>query len=181
MDAEDAHEVSVPGSVHFGEGTPINLTPKYPPTPHFEIEIKEKKLTYRKEAYRHINRCQLQAPTLRRRKWKFPDHRSFASIDQIPYLLYLRAERNSLESAGLKVAPYLQVLLLNMNQIAETCDINQPMLELLELGENVIYTAQFDAERLPNLKELSLHNNHLIDTSGCIRAAWKSSTLTRIG
>ncbi|VEN38480.1 unnamed protein product [Callosobruchus maculatus] len=189
MDAEDAHEVAV----HFGEGTPINLTPKYPPTPHFEIEIKEKKLTF-EEASRCLNTLGKDESGVRyaylmlsATERKLTDistvvnfkHLLFVDVSgnflstealqvltQIPYLLYLRAERNRLESAGLKVSPYLQVLLLNMNQIAETCDINQPMLELLELGENVIYTAQFDAERLPNLKELSLHNNHLIDTSG---------------
>lgn len=87
-------------------------------------------------------------------------------VCKLPYLLYLKAERNKIESAALTPMPYLQVLILSKNQITETCDINQPILETLDLGYNEIYTVQFDRERLENLKELSLHANHLLDTSG---------------
>ncbi|CAH1967970.1 unnamed protein product [Acanthoscelides obtectus] len=179
--------------VHFGEGGIPGLTPKYAPTPHFDIVIKEKKLTF-EEASRCLNTLGKDESGVRyaylmlsATERKLTDISTVANfkhllfidvsgnylnteamyvLTQVPFLLYLRAERNVLESAGFRIAPYLQVLILNMNQITETCDINQPMLELLELGENLIYTAQFDPEGLPNLKELSLHNNHLIDTSG---------------
>lgn len=87
-------------------------------------------------------------------------------VCELPYLLYLKAERNVIESAALKSIPFLQVLILNQNQIAETNDIVQKMLETLELGENSLYTAQFQEDQMDELKSLSLHGNYLLDTSG---------------
>ncbi|XP_057665259.1 leucine-rich repeat-containing protein 23-like [Diorhabda carinulata] len=87
-------------------------------------------------------------------------------LSQLPYLLYIRAERNRIESAGLNPMHFLQVLIFNKNSIRETGEICQPILETLELADNFIYTVQFDAERLENLKELVLSGNHLLDTSG---------------
>lgn len=84
----------------------------------------------------------------------------------LPFLTSLKADQNLLDSAALKSAPYLQTLLFNTNLITETCDIIQSGLEVLELGNNLIYTLQFDKEGLANLMELSLHGNHVIDTSG---------------
>ncbi|XP_018576488.1 leucine-rich repeat-containing protein 23-like [Anoplophora glabripennis] len=87
-------------------------------------------------------------------------------LSGMPFLLYLKVERNKVESAALEPMYYLQCLNLNMNQVTETCDINQPQLETLELQDNLIYTIQFDSERLSNLKMLNLRGNQLIDFSG---------------
>ncbi|KAF2892785.1 hypothetical protein ILUMI_13387, partial [Ignelater luminosus] len=59
---------------------------------------------------------------------------SLQVLVDMPYMILLKAERNRVESAALLVMPFLQVLCLNKNQILETCDINQPMLEYLELN-----------------------------------------------
>ncbi|CAH1119342.1 unnamed protein product [Phaedon cochleariae] len=87
-------------------------------------------------------------------------------VSKLPYLIFLRAERNRVESVGLERMSYLQVLILTRNQVQETGDLDQPMLETLELAHNSIYTPQFVPERLVNLKELGLRGNHLLDTSG---------------
>ncbi|KAG5882096.1 hypothetical protein JTB14_017515 [Gonioctena quinquepunctata] len=87
-------------------------------------------------------------------------------LAKLPYLLFIKAERNRIESAALPCMPFLQVLILNKNQIIDTCGMIQPILETLELCDNSIYTAQFDAEGMKNLKVLSMSGNHLIDTSG---------------
>ncbi|KAL1516396.1 hypothetical protein ABEB36_000314 [Hypothenemus hampei] len=84
----------------------------------------------------------------------------------LPFLIMLKVSRNRVESAALDTMHYLQELILNLNKIEETCDIAQPMLDTLDLGFNQIFTAQFDDEKLPNLKELSLKGNQLIDLSG---------------
>lgn len=91
---------------------------------------------------------------------------SLQVLCELPYLLYLKAERNIIESAALNPMPYLQVLVLNKNQIMETNDVIQPMLETLEIGDNSIYTPQFLKDQMIGLKQLSLHGNYLIDTSG---------------
>lgn len=91
---------------------------------------------------------------------------AFQVLSGMPFLLYLRAERNRLESADLDPMFYLQCMILNKNQITETCDVNQPSLEILELQDNLIYTIQLDRERLSNLKMLNLRGNQLIDFSG---------------
>ncbi|XP_023013747.2 leucine-rich repeat-containing protein 23 [Leptinotarsa decemlineata] len=87
-------------------------------------------------------------------------------LTQLPFLIFLKAERNRIESASLQCMPYLQVLILNKNQITETGGLNQPLLETLELSDNSIYTAQFEPEKLSKLKVLSMSGNHLIDASG---------------
>lgn len=91
---------------------------------------------------------------------------SLQVLCDLPFLLYLKAERNVVESASLQPMPYLQVLILNKNQISETSDISQQMLETLEMGDNSLYTPQFQKAQLEYLKNLSLHGNFLIDTSG---------------
>ncbi|CAG9863471.1 unnamed protein product [Phyllotreta striolata] len=91
-------------------------------------------------------------------------------LADIPFLLFIRAERNRLESAALKPMPYLQVLILNSNAIIETGEIHQRMLHTLELSENQIFTAQFVPDQLESLKELSMAGNHLLDTSGTFPA-----------
>ncbi|XP_030764578.1 leucine-rich repeat-containing protein 23-like [Sitophilus oryzae] len=87
-------------------------------------------------------------------------------LSQMPFLILLKADRNRIESGALGEMPYLQVLSLNINKVEETYDIAQPMLETLNLEFNQIFTAQFESERLPHLKELDLKGNHLMDISG---------------
>ncbi|CAG9766660.1 unnamed protein product [Ceutorhynchus assimilis] len=87
-------------------------------------------------------------------------------LAQMPFLLWLTANRNRVESGALQEMPYLQVLCLSANKIEETCDIAQPMLEKLELEYNQIFTVQFAGDKLPNLKTLDLKGNHLMDLSG---------------
>ncbi|XP_028141015.2 leucine-rich repeat-containing protein 23-like [Diabrotica virgifera virgifera] len=87
-------------------------------------------------------------------------------LTQLPFLIYIRASNNKVESACFSTMHYLQVLILNKNFVRETGDISQPILETLELADNYIYTVQFDPDRLENLKELVLSSNHLLDTTG---------------
>ncbi|XP_050304039.1 leucine-rich repeat-containing protein 23-like [Anthonomus grandis grandis] len=87
-------------------------------------------------------------------------------LQGMPFLILLRANRNRVESGALNAIHYLQVLCLNINKIEHTYDIAQPMLETLQLEFNQIFTAQFDSEKLPKLKELDLKGNHLMDLSG---------------
>ncbi|KAJ8941317.1 hypothetical protein NQ318_017857 [Aromia moschata] len=172
-----------------GEGVTV------PPTPHFVIDvvIKERKLTF-EEASQCLNTLGKDESGVRyaylmitAREKKLTDVSTILNFKHVlfldlggnhldlnalqvlsgmAFLIYLKAERNRVESAALDPMHYLQVLILSMNQITETCDINQPLLENLELAENLIYTVQFDAERLANLKFLNLKANHLIDLSG---------------
>lgn len=83
---------------------------------------------------------------------------------ELPYLVYLKVEKNRLDSGALMQMQYLQVLILNYNQISETCDIKQPFLECLELNFNVIFTIHFN--NLEHLKQLDLRGNHLTDLNG---------------
>lgn len=70
------------------------------------------------------------------------------------------------------------MLSLNANKIEETYDISQPMLETLNLEFNQIFTAQFD--NLPNLKELDLKGNHLMDLNGIYPQRFTKATLIQI-
>lgn len=186
---EQLGEVELPVQVGEGAATPpISL-------PRFSIEepIKEKKLTF-DEASKCLNTLGKDESGVRyaylmitATERKLTDvsiilnfkHVLFVDISDnflnleglqvlagMPFLLYLRAERNRVESAAIDPIYYLQCLILNRNQITETCDINQPSLEILELQDNLIYTIQFDGERLCNLKMLNLRGNQLIDFSG---------------
>ncbi|KAJ8985723.1 hypothetical protein NQ317_014374 [Molorchus minor] len=178
-----------------GEGKPFageGVTA--PPTPHFVVEeIKEKKLTF-EEASQCLNtlgkdesgvRYAYLMITATDRKLtdvstilnfkhvlfldlsgNYLNLEGLQVLSGMPFLIYLNSDRNIVESAALNPIYYLQVLILNRNRITETCDINQPMLDNLELSDNLIYTAQFDSERLENLKVLNLKGNHLIDLSG---------------
>ncbi|KAK9681323.1 hypothetical protein QE152_g38397 [Popillia japonica] len=87
-------------------------------------------------------------------------------LSEMPYVLYIKAQRNMIESAALNPMPYLQVLSLSRNCITETCDINQPMMQCLDLNYNQIYTAQFDVARTEALKQLEMRGNQLFDISG---------------
>lgn len=67
-----------------------------------------------------------------------------------------------------------------MNKIEETYDVLQPMLETLNLEFNQIFTAQFDNEKLPKLKELDLKGNHLIDLNGVYPQRFTKPPLMKI-
>ncbi|CAH0553051.1 unnamed protein product [Brassicogethes aeneus] len=91
---------------------------------------------------------------------------SLQVLVDMPFVILIKAANNKIESAALGMMPYLQVLVLSKNQITETCDINQPLLDTLDLNHNLICTAQFDVERLEGLKILELRGNHLLDFAG---------------
>jgi hypothetical protein len=88
------------------------------------------------------------------------------ALTGMPFLIFLKAERNRVESASLKPMYYLQVLDLNQNQIKDVGNIDQPMLESLGMNYNDIYTTQFDTANLNNLKQLELRSNLLFEVSG---------------
>ncbi|KAJ8928377.1 hypothetical protein NQ314_019042 [Rhamnusium bicolor] len=173
------------GGALRGEGGPT-----VPSTPHFIVEepIKDKKLSFEEAsaslntlgkdesgvryAYLMISANEKKltdvAIILNFKHVLFVDlSGNFLNLDALqvlsgmPFMIFLRADRNRIESAALSPMPYLQVLILNKNQITETCDINQPMLEYLELEDNLIYTAQFDTEHLSGTYPCSLEKLYL--------------------
>ncbi|XP_071057282.1 leucine-rich repeat-containing protein 23-like isoform X1 [Onthophagus taurus] len=91
---------------------------------------------------------------------------SLQVLSQMPFVIYIKAQRNRIESACLNPMPYLQVLILSRNRITETCDINQPMLQCLDLNYNLIFTPQFDKERLECIKQIEMRGNSMFDLSG---------------
>lgn len=59
-------------------------------------------------------------------------------VTELPFLVYLQADKNQLYTAALKRCKYLQVLVLNHNQLTTVKHVFQPELSTLEVGYNHI-------------------------------------------
>ncbi|XP_018335157.1 leucine-rich repeat-containing protein 23-like [Agrilus planipennis] len=76
---------------------------------------------------------------------------SLQILTNMPFLILLKAERNRMQSAALKPAPYLQLVIMKV---------------LYNVTDNQVYNVQFVSEGLPELKQLELRGNFLPDFSG---------------
>lgn len=81
---------------------------------------------------------------------------------KLPFLLYLQADQNLLDSAALNRSKYLQVIVMNNNTITNCFDIYQPLLSTLELGYNKIRKVSFEFN-MPELKCLDFRYNLIRD------------------
>lgn len=83
-------------------------------------------------------------------------------LTELPYLLLLHADRNLIRSAALKRTKFLQVIIMNNNDISSCHDIYQPQLSTLELGYNKITKVHFD-NNMPEIKCLDFRYNMIQD------------------
>lgn len=79
-------------------------------------------------------------------------------LTRLPYLLYIEADKNLIQSAALTKTKYLQVIIMNNNQIKTCHDVYQPQLSTLELGYNKITKVSFE-KQMPELKCLDFRYN----------------------
>lgn len=90
-----------------------------------------------------------------------------SSLNAIPQLLSIAANKNKITSPQLNEMKYLQVLSLADNNISSTTDIAHPLLETLNLSSNQITDlVDLDELHLPNLRSLDLHGNQLASVTG---------------
>lgn len=83
-------------------------------------------------------------------------------VTKLPYLVLLQADKNKLNGAELYRMPYIQVLILNNNDITTVHDVFQPELSTLEVGFNKIQKLHF-TNAMPNIKCLDFRNNRIIE------------------
>lgn len=83
---------------------------------------------------------------------------SLQPVTKLPYLVLIQADKNALQSAALTKCKYLQVIIINFNNLTSVHDVYQPELSTLEVGNNIIQKIQFD-KKMPNIKCLDFHNN----------------------
>ncbi|CAH2074512.1 unnamed protein product, partial [Iphiclides podalirius] len=85
-------------------------------------------------------------------------------VTKLPFLVLLHADRNRLSSASLARSRYLQVVILNHNNIRSVHDVHQPELSTLEVGYNKVEKIEFNS-RMPTLKCLDFRYNLIADVS----------------
>lgn len=78
-------------------------------------------------------------------------------VTELPFLVLLQADKNKLHTAALKKCKYLQVLILNDNQLTTVKHVFQPELSTLEVGYNQIH--EMVVNKMPNLKCLDFRYN----------------------
>ncbi|XP_011564278.3 leucine-rich repeat-containing protein 23 [Plutella xylostella] len=81
-------------------------------------------------------------------------------LTKLPYVLFLQADDNKLDSAALNPMEYLQVIVMNYNKITSVSDVYQPELSTLELGHNKIDEVKFE-RKLTKLRCLDLRYNNI--------------------
>ncbi|KAJ2948928.1 hypothetical protein O0L34_g5863 [Tuta absoluta] len=79
-------------------------------------------------------------------------------VTDLPWLLLLHADKNICISANLRKCKYLQVIIMNYNQLTSVEDVFQPELSTLEVGFNKITAIRFK-NRMPHLKVLDFRYN----------------------
>nr|XP_026501600.1 leucine-rich repeat-containing protein 23-like [Vanessa tameamea] len=84
-------------------------------------------------------------------------------VTELPFLLLIHADKNLLNSAGLKKTKYMQVIIMNNNKLTSVRDVFQPELCTLEVGYNKI--RRVDLLSMPNIKCLDFRYNLIEDIS----------------
>ncbi|CAK1582280.1 unnamed protein product [Parnassius mnemosyne] len=85
-------------------------------------------------------------------------------VTKLPFLVLIHADKNRLDSASLKKAKYLQVIIMNYNNITSVNDVYQPELSTLEVGYNKVENIAFK-NRMPTLKCLDFRYNLISNIS----------------
>ncbi|KOB70007.1 putative axonemal leucine-rich repeat protein [Operophtera brumata] len=94
----------------------------------------------------------------------FLDLDSLQPVTELPYLVLIHADKNLLNSVALKKTKYLQVMIMNNNNLKSVHDLFQPQLSTLEVGYNKINKVYF-VNRMPTLKCLDFRYNLIQDIS----------------
>ncbi|CAI8049137.1 Leucine-rich repeat-containing protein 23 [Geodia barretti] len=90
-----------------------------------------------------------------------------SSLNALPQLLSVRADKNKITSPKLQEMQYLQILSLAGNRLISTGGIAHPLLETLNLSSNQITElADLDDRHLPSVRSLDLHGNQLSSVAG---------------
>lgn len=93
--------------------------------------------------------------------------KDISSLSALTHMLTLKADENLLTTAALEEMPFLQVASFSHNKINTTEGINHPMLEQLNLNNNVIKEITgLDATKLSRLHTLELRGNKLESSDG---------------
>ncbi|XP_075969239.1 leucine-rich repeat-containing protein 23-like [Anticarsia gemmatalis] len=93
------------------------------------------------------------------------DLHELQAVTALPYLIFLQADQNRLKSAALNRMKYIQVIILNNNEITSVNDVYQPELSTLELGFNKIQKVEFNS-KMPNIRCLDFRNNKIAEITG---------------
>ncbi|XP_005106195.1 leucine-rich repeat-containing protein 23 isoform X2 [Aplysia californica] len=93
--------------------------------------------------------------------------KDISPLSALTHMLTLKADENLLTTAKLEEMPFLQVASFSHNKIVTTEGINHPMLEHLNLNNNLIKEVTgLDATKLSRLHSLELRGNKLESTDG---------------
>ncbi|XP_030035386.1 leucine-rich repeat-containing protein 23-like [Manduca sexta] len=96
----------------------------------------------------------------------FLDLEALQVITQLQFLILIQADKNNLYSVALKKMKYMQVMIMNNNNVSSVHDVFQPELSTLELAYNKIQKVRFDS-KMSNIKCLDFRYN-IIDDIGDI-------------
>lgn len=83
-------------------------------------------------------------------------------VAKLPFLVLLHTDKNRLNSAALPKSRYLQVVIMNHNNIKSVHDVYQPELSTLEIGYNKLEKIEFK-NRMPTLRCLDFRYNLIAD------------------
>jgi len=93
--------------------------------------------------------------------------KDISPLSALTHMLTLKADENLLTTAKLEEMPFLQVASFSHNKIVTTEGINHPMLEHLNLNNNLIKEVTgLDSTKLSRLHTLELRGNKLESTDG---------------
>ncbi|XP_012551774.1 leucine-rich repeat-containing protein 23 [Bombyx mori] len=93
------------------------------------------------------------------------DLEALQAVTELPHLLLIHADKNILRSGALKKMKYLQVIIMNYNELTTVHDVFQPELSTLEVGYNKIRKINFDS-RMETIRCLDFRYNLIEDING---------------
>lgn len=93
------------------------------------------------------------------------DNKALQAVSELPCLIFLQADKNRITSAALKRMKYLQVIVMNHNQISSVSDIYQDQISTIEIGYNKIQKVAFPYG-LFQLKVIDLRYNEITEITG---------------
>uniref|UniRef100_A0A8C5LFG2 Leucine-rich repeat-containing protein 23 n=1 Tax=Jaculus jaculus TaxID=51337 RepID=A0A8C5LFG2_JACJA len=126
---------------------------------YVKLELKDRDLTdiYLLRSYIHLRYVDVSENHLT----------DLSPLSCLTHLLWLKADGNQLQSAGLKELPYLQIASFAYNQITDTEGICHPRLESLDLkGNRIRFVTGLDPQKLNSLQTLELRGNQIESTQG---------------